>query len=448
MGYTSRRGRRPQEAASKSSHGYIVNDPVVVRFLEKCHLPARASDVALTTQRLLNVAEIQRNPINHVIAIDGGYSEIPVRREFPSSTITFFQFGALVFAISDLDEISQCPFIDPEDMEKLKNIQRLKLTMPTKNISFKDELSLISSFRRTLYEFFCAVSGKESLIETLKWFLFKEYSDSVHMWELATCPNSNSDHHPTVIRRDKISSEYTIECDRCGELLYLTDVFRLHEVIDEEIGAGGVLGYVTTLIEQMILVHLVRLILKTKPSLLKETLFIKDGPLAFFGQTANMHKPMRALANFLVEKDSLFLAGLEKSGAFVDHADEISDRLKPGNILLLDNDYIYKYIIPGSADTDKPYARSSYYGGKLIYRSRDGRTYVITIPVSDERIVLDPNKDHFRNLDIILHNVEKLKCDMYDSALIPIALVNKLVSLADHPSSVILEKFAKVGLGH
>ena len=35
------------------------------------------------------------------------------------------------------------------------------------------------------------------------------------------------------------------------------------------------------------------------------------------------------------------------------------------------------------------------------------------------------------------------KCDMYDDSLVPIALVNKLVSLANHPSSRILQKFAK-----
>jgi hypothetical protein len=156
---------------------------------------------------------------------------------------------------------------------------------------------------------------------------------------------------------------------------------------------------------------------------------------------------MRDLTNFLLENHNLYMVGLEKSGTFVEHADEISDRLKPGEILLLDNDYIYRYIIPGKADPQKPYARTSYYGGKLIYKSRDDRVYVVTIPVKDEKVVLNPNRSDFPNIDVILLNVENLKCDMYDSALIPVALVNKLVSLANHPSSVILEKFAKVRIG-
>ncbi len=44
-------------------------------------------------------------------------------------------------------------------------------------------------------------------------------------------------------------------------------------------------------------------------------------------------------------------------------------------------------------------------------------------------------------------SIEKLRCDMYDNALVPVALANKLVSLANHPSSRILQKFATGSLG-
>jgi len=345
-------------------------------------------------------------------------------------------------------EISKQAFIDPEDIAKLKNIQRLKLTIPTKNITFDGQRSLTHSVRKALYDFFMDEPKGEPLIETLRWFIFEEYGSVVPKWNLATCPNPDVEHHSVILDKSKMQKGYSFECDHCGEEIYLTDVFRLHEAIDDEIGAGGILGYLTTLIEQVILIHLIRLILKTKPSLFSEILFIKDGPLAFFGQTANMHKPMRKLANYLLGKHDLFLAGLEKSGVFVEHADEISKRLRPGEILLLDNEYIYKYIIPGKADPNKPYARTSYYGGKLIYKSKDERIYVVTIPVDNEKVVLSPAKQDFKNIDIILRNIEKLKCDMYDSSLIPVALVNKLVSLADHPSSVILEKFAKIGINN
>ena len=107
---------------------------------------------------------------------------------------------------------------------------------------------------------------------------------------------------------------------------------------------------------------------------------------------------------------------------------------------MLDNDYIYKYITPGHTDPSKPYGSTTYYGNKLIFKSRDKRVYVVTLPTS--HVLTHPTPADFPNLHATLANIEKLRCDMYDDALFPVALVNKLVSLADHPSAHILKKFA------
>jgi len=443
MGYSSK-GRRPNEYASKSSHGYIIKDPIVIDFLNKCSMPKSAEDVTFIEDRIVDLEENIINPIKHVIAIDGGYSEVSVRKEFPSVTITFFQFGALIFNISDLDELSNKPFIDPEDIAKLKEMQRFKLVIPTKSISLNTEYSLINSIRSTLHDFFLQDLEGDKFIETLKWFVFKEYSydGQSSKWNLANCPTCSSSN--IELYRKDMSKEYTFSCTYCQEKIYLIDIFRLHEAIDNELGAGGISGYLLTLLEQIVLVHIIRIILKTKSSLLNDTIFIKDGPLAFFGQTANMYRPMRELVNYLLSYYNLYLVGLEKSGAFVEHADEIAKKLNAGQVLLIDNDYIYKYIIPGKADPNNPYGRTTYYGNKLIFKSHDDKIYVATLPTRD--IIAFPKKDDFTNIDVILTNVKKLKCDMYDSSLLPISLVNKLVSLAEHPSSIILEKFAKKSL--
>jgi hypothetical protein len=66
--------------------------------------------------------------------------------------------------------------------------------------------------------------------------------------------------------------------------------------------------------------------------------------------------------------------------------------------------------------------------------------HVASLPTLE--VLANPVASDFRNLEVILTNIEKLKCDMYDNALIPVALANKLVSLANHPSSRILQKFA------
>ncbi|RCJ20245.1 hypothetical protein A6S26_05850 [Nostoc sp. ATCC 43529] len=439
MGYTSKHGRRPSEYASKSAHSHIINDQSLQEFLKQCNFPKLASEVTLDDCDHLIYEPVAKNPIRNVVAIDGGYTEVAVQTGFPSSTVCFFQIGALIFSIDDLDGLGKQPFIDPDDMAKLKQIQRLKLTLPVRNIQFQSESTLVDSVRRTIHNFFCQKVDNEELIATLRWFIFEEYDVSLPIWNLASCPVCGSTGIP--LNLGEMTKDYTFSCNHCSGDIFLTDVFRLHEAIDEELGAGGILGYLMTTLEQIILVHLIRLVLKMKPALLEEILFVKDGPLAFFGQTANMHRPMRSLVNFLFKHHNLYLAGLEKSGAFVEHADEISEKLANGTVLILNNDYIYKYILPGKADPTRPYGSTTYYSNKLIFKTLAGGMYIVSLPTS--RNMTNPKEADFRNLSAILTNIEKLKCDMYDSSLIPIALANKLVSLADHPSSRILQKFAK-----
>lgn len=426
------------EYASRSAHSHVINDTMVQEFLNQCDLPKLAPDVNFDDHQRLSYQPVAENPIKYIIATDGGYTTVPVRSEFPSATICFFQFGALIFGVEDLEKLDNQPFINPEDIAKLKQIQRLKLTLPLQNVTLKNETTLTHSVRRAVYDFFLQELDGDRLIDTLFWFIFEMYRGGVSQWILATCPHCGQ--AKIKLERAEMTKHHTFSCSECKGEILLTDVFRLHEAIDDDLGAGGIPGYVTTTIEQIIIIHLIRLVLKTKPTLLEEILFIKDGPLAFFGQTANMHKPMRTLVRYLHKKHNLYLAGLEKSGPFVEHADEIAVTLDGSTALIIDNEYIYRYILPGKADPENPYGRTTYYSNKLILKTKDGYMYVVSIPTT--RVLAKPAEKDFKNLYEILTNIEKLRCDMYDSALIPVALVNKLVSLANHPSSKILQKFA------
>ena len=441
MSYGNEYSNKPFERASKTAHTSIINDPVVKKFLNDCQIPPSKDDIDENDMQLQFVETIKNNSIKNVITIDGGYTNVVVKEEFPSSTIAFFQFGALFFKYQDLLSLKENPFIDPDDFAKLQNMQRIKLVMPTKGISLNGQQDLVSSTRRALYDFFMCNPEDNGYISALKWMLFEEYKTTpINKWHLATCPCCDISGGVDIVRAN-MNSDYTIQCSYCQVTIYLTDVFRLHEAIDNELGAGGVLGYLTTVVEQMTIVFLIQQILNTKPSLLKETLFIKDGPLAFFGQTANMHKPMRKLMRFLNEKHSIYLVGLEKSGAFVEHAAQISQKMLPKQFIALGNKYIYKYIIPGTAANDRPYADTSYYGSKLIFKSEYDNVYVATVPNIEAKV--EPAKLDYLNLDTVLHNISALKCDLYYNSLIPVVMANKLVSLADHPSADLLKSFAQ-----
>lgn len=451
MGSTSR-SHKPNEWAAKINHTHIINDPFIKNFISNCSLPKDSSDIEKGDIDCIEALNPDiNNPIKYILAVDGGYTTVEVKKNFPSAQFAFFQFGAVLLNVKDLDDLSVKPYIFPEDMKKLHNLQRFKLAIPIKNIISNSESSLKNSIRKTIYDFFMQERDQTSFMETLKWFIFEEYSEyPLDSYSLSSNPNLGAGTGEFVLHRTSINPDYTF--DSADGTVYLTDVFRFHEVVDEEHGAAGLLGYLTRLIEQLILVHFIRFILKNQRRLLNEFLFIADGPLSFSGQTANMHKPMRHLCNYILRTNDLFLVGLEKSGPFVEHAQEISAPpsgcpvLFPGKYILLSNDYIYKYILPGDA-SKMHYGNTSYYSGKVIFHSQGGQIFVLTVPVPDKNSILKPKKEEYANLDVILINIQKLKCDMYDDAIVPVALANKLVSLANHPSKVLLEKFATSVIG-
>jgi hypothetical protein len=447
LSYNNTYTNKPFERASKTAHTNIINDNDVKKFISSCHFPPHANDINSADFLMQTLAELKENPIKYIFAVDGGYTNEIIRQQFPSATFAFFQFGALCFTYQDLIEIEHKPFIDPNDMSKLQKIQRFKLPIPTKGITLKSEKDLVSSVRKAIFEFFVNQPERNGFISALAWLLFEKYNPNSTdvTWTLASCPICDEKNIP--IDYKLIENDYTFICTSklCNGKIYLTDVFRLHEVIDNELGASGILGYLTTAVEHLITVYLIKQIISIKSDLLNETLFIRDGPLGFFGQTANMHKPMRKLIGYLQKHYNIFLVGIEKSGTFVEHAEQVSELFKANQYAVLGNNYIYKYILPEKSETNKPYASTSYFGHKVLFKSKDNNMYVATIACPD--LFVEPEASDLLNVEVLLKNISALKCDLYSSSIIPVVLANKLVSLASHPSSDLLRAFAQNSIG-
>jgi hypothetical protein len=436
MPYWQVKGRRPFERASKIAHAEIINNPLVQQFVQGCTLPSAPPPEDLKV-KLLELPEASGR-ISAVIAIDGGMTETYVREEFPTASIAFIAVGPLLLRLEDLADLDRQPFIGPEDMQRLKSIERYVLVLPTKSVRAKGGATFAHGVRWTVQQFLL----QRDLMPALQWLLFREWrpKEERETWEVPKCPNPDCWEEKIRFRSgDSVEQP----CPRCRQTIYLSDGLRLYERVDEELGAGAILGYLLTAIEQIVLVHLIRSIWNLKPALFREVLFIKDGPLAFFGVTAPLYRPMRDLMKFLGTAEGgplVNLAGVEKTGPFVEHAALIDKDFGPGQVLVLNNDYIYRHIEPGDP-SDKSFGRNTYYGGKVILRGWNRDTYVATIPTGDYK----PNpafSDLYNGADV-LRVLSLLRCSMYDNALVPVVLANRLVSLADVPSAEILKKFAK-----
>lgn len=458
MSYSAK-GNRPFEWASKSQHTHVINDPFVQKLLSRCKFPSNCEEAEIDVKNhSFEIDSGQIKDINTVIAVDGGYTEVIVKQNYPESKVAFFQFGGLAFNLDDLKKLADLPFINPDDLEKFKQIERFKFAIPTKAISI-DSHSMIDSVRIPLIEFFNEKRERnKTFLDTLKWLVFHEYKNkgngqnkSLQKIIFGSLPKRNNHTYKNVcITKSAIKQDGYFDYE--GEKFNLIDIFRFHEVVDEELGASGILGYLTNVIEHIIIVHYLKEIITRKAAFLKHILLIKDGPLGLFGQTANLHKHMRELCNFCIENYAFKLVGIEKSGTFVEHADNITSGEKPclqeGQVLPLFNQYIYKHILPGPSSEEEleklpPYASTSYYSGKIIYHSKAGKVWVLTLPIKNCDEIKTLNKNSFHNLEEILNTVDLLKCDRFENAIIPISFINQLVSLANHPSSRILEKFAK-----
>jgi hypothetical protein len=443
MAYGQIKGRKPFERASKIAHTNVLNNPEVQEFVSACILPSPPEKSNLDVlQRPLPTSSAR---IEHVIAVDGGMTEISVRRDFPSASIAFMTFGPLTLSLADLVDIDLSPFIAPEDMARLKNLQRYSLSVPTKAILAHGAKTFSEGVRASIHGFLANPKAPE-LLAALQWLLFREWlADGQRQpWIVPRCPLPGCD---AVEIQFYSGGPAELPCPECGRPVYLADGLRLYERIDDEQGAGGILSYLLTTLEQLVLVHIVRTPLTYKPSVLREILLIKDGPLAFFGNVAPLRKPMNELMRWLGNKDDdkplICLIGLEKSGPFVEHAALIERDIKPGHYLLLDSEYIYRYIVPGSS-SGSGFGGNTYYGAKIIFKSQQDHIFVATIPTALHKA--KPTFEDLYNAAEVLKVAGRLRCSMYDNALLPVVLANRLVSLADVPSSEILKRFVKTSV--
>jgi hypothetical protein len=88
MGYQSKDNRRPFERASKSSHHHIINDPEVKSIIERIHKPSQSPEIPLSNL-IVDFDPPQENPVEAIIAADGGYTEVNIDKEFPSRTTSY-----------------------------------------------------------------------------------------------------------------------------------------------------------------------------------------------------------------------------------------------------------------------------------------------------------------------------------------------------------------------
>jgi len=180
-----------------------------------------------------------------------------------------------------------------------------------------------------------------------------------------------------------------------------------------------------------------------------------DGPLAMFGHPAWLSPLIKAelkRLNKIVREhtgDDLLIIGVEKSGAFVTHFEEV-DKTSSGEAFfpnrsyaLLTDEYIKKRVI--FSVSDKPYGQDTYFGRKFFYKAKSGARIVATLPILDdaqddiskEDIALYPNFGRICSL------LDKLVSSKFPNAVGPIISAHANAAIPLTLGTKVLEQLAK-----
>ena len=317
-----------------------------------------------------------------ILAIDGSYQCVPVKNGFPGAEIGYITVASVLLLMKDVKALSDKKFIDPKKFRETEKATAFDSVFPGCNIVIDHEKSPRASLRRLLYEQFknaSAFSEFESLLDTYEVLLKYRIDEGIEkppanpLEELMDDPDK---------KMQIALGEYT--CSETGQPLYSTDALRIHELLNPLGTSGEMYGQLSFVIERLWLVHLLRAFEKKNwlPTLQKVA-FVLDGSLALYSVSAWIVKPIikeiariNELQKKITGKDLLIL-GLEKTGRFVEHFNDIDtspsgseDVLPNSTAILLNDPYIKRNII--FSNSPKAYGKDTYFGRKFFFKAKNG----------------------------------------------------------------------------
>lgn len=318
-----------------------------------------------------------------ILAIDGSYQCVPVKNGYPGAEVGYVTVASVLMLMKDIKKLSQKEFIDPKKFRETEKASAFDAVFPGCNIIIDSEKSPKASLRRMIFEQLknsTAFSDFESLLDTYEILL--KYRIDEGITDPPANPLEALEDDPS--KKMQISlGEYT--CSETGEHLYSTDALRIHELLNTQGATSGEMyGQLMSVIERLWLVHLLRAFEKKNwlPTL-KNVAFVLDGSLAVYSVSAWLVKFIEkeiCRINELQKKitgTDLMIIGLEKSGRFVEHFNDIDvspegneDRIPNNSVFLLNDKYIKENII--FSQSSKPYGKDTYFGRKFFYKTKNG----------------------------------------------------------------------------
>lgn len=453
-----------KEFANKAAHFDIVKNPEVAQFLKDCEYLQPPSDEEV--QKIATKFEVPPSSNSaafpeQVIAIDGSLHESSIDDKLPSTKIGYVKISSVLIDMARYGalRVDDGRFVDPFRVAEIENSNSpLAFSLPSANIRIQGKKSVRDSFRALVDQHL--YSQKTRFIEadastSLRTTLF--HLASQRPGEMGTGDTSKLKIHkcPTCDQGplELMDIPDDQKCQFCGSVVYPSDCLRVWEEVSDFQSNYQAMSRFMLQVEHILPIHYARFLMSQSPASLASTVFFIDGPLAVFGNGAWLHASiMRFLDRLKTDLGKLglppiLLIGLQKTGQVVDHVKLIDRFLQSNRLFAIDDDYRYKYILAGREPSSNGFGSETYYGQDFIYKTLSGRVFVFAIPypfgmkqiAGINFVTAKTEFGRYPDLARALALINHFETDLYQNAVVPIALAHRYTAISLSPGGRVLD---------
>ncbi len=454
MPYASESGKRT-ERAHPAGHVPTIHNDLVRERLSRYQSPQRTGSsperrarVASLLHPAASLAGSDRN-IQFLIAVDGSAHEQEIDANFPSTRTLFLQVAGVLVDLDRLRTKTPQGFADPAAQLDAQDSGVFAGFLPGSNLISVDGDDPVRAFRREVHTLMSEtdVNGRYLLdiLDGIRSLVRDD--DAGDETKRLKCPGCRQGIDLADLAKDGAPCLNP----SCDETLWLTDALRLHEAFAPYESNMSVATRTMLILEHLTLLAFGRFVLAETPAALGSVAFIADGPLALFGEPSRWRRPLIAawhrLADVAVKKGLRppLVIGIEKSGAFVEHARALGELLPAGCLMEMPVDYIAEYI--NFKNTN--YGVGNYYGRKFAYCTIDARIVVFSVPPLGKQGALPYGPGgasalaDYPMLGATCRLLDQIGTRLYDDAVIPLALAHKWASYPLRTAGSVLKVHAK-----
>lgn len=452
-----------RETAGKGGHSDFGRNPDVQKFLANCEFMRPPSDDEAKAIASNFVKAPQGNPPslpNFVIASDASKSDAPINDKLPSTQLGFIKVSHVLIAMDKYAELidPSSRFVDSfKAADMHRNAQPITYVLPGSNIRYLEAKSVRDGFRRAVYDQLTANrrDGNNRLVLTETLLALND--NAIKIDSCSSCK------HP-ITGFVFTPQQHVFHCQQCQESVYVTDWLRLHEGLSDFGDNAGAMTRMMNAVEHLLLAAFILELFRGNPAALGKIAFVIDGPLALFGEPAKLHSKLMVLLHSAnrrlneLGQEPLLVMGLQKTGGVMDHAKLLERFLPHGVMQVIDDEYRHKFIT-GSDTPSANFGNETYYGQDFLFKTERGRIFNFALPYPFATKEADGSGKKFADIKCELAHygslieracdlIRHFELDLYDNAIVPVALAHRHASISLVPGGKVLDILARDGLGH